>query len=232
MQSYKKILIFFKKLNIHRGYTQNFINKSSTKSSNKFIFSYRNHKSSLNINQTLITLYATLKLIQLIKQKGSLIVVGNLENLSFVDSFKNIYLTDVIFIQKWVHGIISNWDGFRVILKNHYRAIKTPISISQKLRFFRFFFITFNYKKPNLVIVFQNDDFNSILKECFNKNIPLISVGSFYSNSTIVSYIIPSNTNNFLNFSLFFQLFLGQVALNTKQTSKQKTKQNANKKNI
>ena len=136
MTSYKKILIFFKKLNIHRGFIKDF---SKKKSPNHFIFSYRNQKFNFNLNKTLISLYTTLKLIQILKSKGSILFVGDFDNLFFFESFNKKKIQKFFFIQKWVHGILSNWEGFLGMSFDQHKKQKKFTKNSQKLRFFRFF---------------------------------------------------------------------------------------------
>jgi ribosomal protein S2 len=208
MKSYIKILNFFKKLNIHRDYKNN---SSKIETVNKFLFSYRNQKYNLDLNQTLIALYTTMKIIGYLKKNNSVLIVGNTENFSFMESIKNNHLKNVMFTQKWVHGIISNWEGFQDIIDKAYK--NKNIKKSKKLRFFRFFYNVFNSKKPDLVIIFQNEDQNSILKECSNRNIPVICIGTKYSSLDKISYIVPSNINNFFGYTLFIQLLFGQMII-------------------
>lgn len=219
MKSYIKILNFFKKLNVHRGYKNNSSNK---KIINKFIFSYRNYKYNLDLNITLISLYTIIKLINILQKNNSILIVGNIENFIFIESIKHNNIKNVIFIQKWVHGIISNWEGFQSIVKNNHFKVKHIIKKSQKLRFFRFFYNIFDHKKPSLVIIFQNEDQKTILKECINQNIPVICLGDNYSSSNNISYQVPSNITNFFSYTLFIQLVLGQLSYNKINTNEKK----------
>ncbi len=218
MNSYIKIILFFKKLNIHRGYIKTSVKQKIT---NKFIFSSRNQKYSLDLNQTVISLYTVIKLVEILKQKNSIIVVGNIENISYIDSFKNNNLKNIIFIQKWIPGLISNWEGFQKIIKGNLPFFTNTIKVSQKLRFFRFFYTLFDSKQPSIVIIFQNEDYKTIIKECFHKNIPVILIGNNYSEVNEVSYQVPSNITNFFSYSLFIQLLVGQITFdNNKKNDK------------
>lgn len=220
MKSYKKILIFFKKFNVHRSFQKKFVQK---KNPIKIIYSYSNNKFTLNLNYTIVSLYTTLKLISFINKNknGSILIIGNFENLPFSDLFKKVHFKNIIFIHKWLPGIISNWEGFSNIIKNQ----KTALSIvkkSQKLRFFRFFYTFFNFKKPKIVIVFQNNNANIIIKECFDINIPVIFLSSTFLCSRIISYQVPSNINNFFSSLLFSQIFISQITFHKKNYGKNK----------
>jgi ribosomal protein S2 len=220
MKSYIKILLFFKKINIHRTSVGHPLKDTLAYN---FIFSYRNHKIYLDLNKTLISLYSTIKVVQYINNNNvSVLFVGNTSNALFFDIINTKGFKNIFFIQKWVPGILSNWDSLASIVKKQDNLL---FKNSYKLRFLRFFYNTFNKKKPNLVIVCGNSDTTLISSECFNQDIPVVSLGNLVKTSeAAISYQVPANVDNFLSSSLFLQLYIGQVESNKGLKMKTKDK--------
>jgi ribosomal protein S2 len=202
MVAYKKTLVFFKNLNTHRTFITH-------KKTINFIFSFRNHKVNVNLNKILISLFSSINVIHHINIKKSIIlVVGN----SYTSFCSNLFyskpLKNVFFIQRWVHGLLSNWEAFdSLISSSKARYCNSHTRNSFKLRFFRLFYSVFGKALPTLVIVFQNSKIDSIIQECFYKDIPVIAVGNKPCTSSYHLYL-GSNTL-FVNI-VFFQLLLCQ----------------------
>jgi len=214
MKTYTKILIFFKKINVHRSSVSTFSKDRLTYS---FIFSYKNKKANLDLNKTLISLYSTLKIIQLLGKQASVLFVGNIDNILFFDIIKK-RTGSAFFIQRWIPGVLSNWGILESLVNTQDSSL---LKYSFKLRFFRFFYSTFNNKKPNLVIICGTPDENLIASECYSQGIPVISLDHLIKESKpFVSYRVPSNITSFLSSSLLIQLYIGQLFINNSNAKK------------
>ncbi len=205
MLSYKKILLFFKQLNLHRNFRL-------SKKAFLFLFSVRNNKITVNLNKVLISVFTVIKVINSITMNdGFILVVGN----SFTSFYSQLFCssfikTNFLFIQHWVHGLLSNWNSFmqssRVVSPGSSRNL---LFRSAKLKFCRFFYQALTYKLPSLVIVFQTNKIHGILQECFSQRVPVITVStSLHSLSTYSVYI---GSNTFFTNLVFFHLICSQV---------------------
>ena len=196
--SYKKILFFFKKLNVHKNYF-------GSGFSSFFSFSFRNSRINIDLNRVLSSLYSVLKLIKSLSFKGRILLVANKGILPFCSFFKrNTSKYFVTFF--WIYGILSNWSTF----SRSYRSSLVCVNKSRKLRFVNKFYTFFSIKKPNLVILFQSRDMSNIIQECSQEGIPVVGISNRFFNKNS-SYRLCFDIGDFFVRNLVFQLIVSQL---------------------
>lgn len=219
MNNYYKVLQYFVIFNITTGSTIK--NAHITK---KTIGVYVTKKTNLFTNpRTLLrAVYKTINLVNIIiKQGGVVLFVGSsAEVQKFYFFYKSRYISQVVFINKWLPGFLTNWEGYRRFLNTVINLDLTQVKQSKKLKFFRFFRILQNKPKPDLVLFFDTInaiDRLSISQECTYQNIPLVTFGSFTQKEfNTLPYKVTINPHNLYNQWFFCQLFFGQCQNNAK----------------
>lgn len=210
MKSYKKILVFFMKINGHRVTFSN----SSSKSFNYF-YSSSFKKFNLDLNRSLISIYSCLRLIQFFKKnKSTILMVGDsIEFIYFMPFFK-IKSKNFFIIPKWINGLITNWEKLSFYTKKSFFKNSKTIKKSKKLRFFRYFFSISNFNKPDLILVSKSNQLENLFKEAKYSNIPVVFIGSHNkscSTPNLISYKISVNITNFSMNLFIVQLFCSSI---------------------
>ena len=153
-----------------------------------YLFGTRNGIHIIDLEKTIYFLRRIVKVINcLLKDGGTIFIVGNSDdNNNFVrllgEKFEVPYVCE-----KWIGGILSNWDGFSQKMQNG-KVRRRVVSFTKGLRFMN--------NKPSIAIVLNVNENQDAIKEIQKLNIPIVGVVDSNSSLTNITYPIPGNDNS------------------------------------
>lgn len=216
----------FLDINIHLGHKFNGLNRNIL----PFLLGLKDNISIFNINKLIKSLRLVyIGLIEIIKQRGQIFLLGTSTHLPVIDLFKYFFkkyyksnqAESYIYIngfigQKWISGLFSNWKGTKFLL-NYLN--KNPTK-KNKQRFQKYLIALegFQHTKtiflPDFVITLNSN--SQTLQEIYNTNIPIIGLNDSDIDPKLFLYSILGNDDS-LQVINFFCNFLELIILKGKQ---------------
>lgn len=155
-------------------------------------------------------LLLSLRVIQNIhKAGGTILFIGShTKPLQILFSRVSQSTPHIFVMTGWIGGLLTNWNSFT----QHVNQTAGSLVLRSKyLRFFKYFSIIQGKKKPNLVVVFNLKNNQTVLRECYLENIPVVVLNFFPINPILKTYQIFGNTQSFKVDFFFFFLFLSEI---------------------
>jgi len=170
-------------------------NNAFSKINQSYVIGKRfNNKYILNYNKNIYNLILALKVLDsVINKDGSvLFVTDSPKNSIFIKYFANKYKQSYI-CSKWISGFLSNFE--QVLPDLHKTAIKIKkksiFSGRKRKTFYRFYKGIKNLKAlPDLIIIFDLEKNQRVIKEANYRNIPIISFSNIDDDISNITYPI------------------------------------------
>jgi ribosomal protein S2 len=169
----------------------------------------------------LISVYNTLNLITAVfNQRGTVLLIGPSKEIQkFYFFFKFSQNSNVFYLNKWLPGLLTNWNVYvnfldKLTSSSDFNFYKS----NNKINFFRFLFALKKKEKPSLILFVDSTVNNIIVEECYSENVPLVVIRSVFSAKDYnkIPYKIITNPHNIYNQWIYCQLFFGQFFINNK----------------